>query len=183
MTVFYLFPCRSSWWTCFLPWPPSNGSNLSSKIVNISFFGKRGNLSNCFGQIRGEKNKKSKFRRTQFGDWAERIVLHLKLIFVAAPKVLYFCDRFRSENDRSDHLADKSDRAVPDKIYYQPHWIIKDSSTCESSFRPVLGILEGWNLVLDLRITQVNNSLKKTVATAPPPGRIWLNTFGHFQTL
>ena len=116
VTAFYLFPCCSSWWTCFLPWPPSNGSNLSSKIVNIGFFGKRGNLSNCFAQIRGEKNKKSKFRRTQFGKGAERIVLHIKLIFVAVPKAVYFCDRFRSENDRSDDLADKSGGAVPDKI-------------------------------------------------------------------
>ena len=35
---------------------------------------------------------------------------------VAVPKTLYFCDRFWSENDRSDHLPIKSDRAVPDKI-------------------------------------------------------------------
>ena len=104
VTVFYLFPCRSSWWTCFLPWHPSNGSNLSSKIVNIGFFGKRGNLSNCFAQIRGEKTKKSKFRRMQFGEWAERIFLHLKLIFMAAPKAVYFCNQFQSENDRSDHF-------------------------------------------------------------------------------
>ena len=44
----------------------------------------------------------------QFRKGAERIVLHLKLIFVAARKVLYFCDRFQSENDRSDHLEIKS---------------------------------------------------------------------------
>ena len=114
MTVFYLFPCRSSWWTCFLPWPHSNGSNLSSKIVNIGFFGKRRNLSNCFGQIRGGKNKKSKFRRTHFGKGAERIVLHLKIISVAARKVLYFCDRFWSEKDRlffSKKPSDQNDRS------------------------------------------------------------------------
>ena len=33
-----------------------------------------------------------------------------------AGEALYFCDRFRSENDRSDHLAYKSGRQVPDKI-------------------------------------------------------------------